>query len=88
MIPHLTRVLALVLCILSLPVAPAQAQSQRAQTLTTALDAVRDSDWDRALDLARALPDQQARDVVIWHWLRAPQGSFDDYLNFLSRNGD
>ncbi|MFT7191066.1 MAG: soluble lytic murein transglycosylase [Dinoroseobacter sp.] len=88
MIPRLTRVLALVLCILSLPALTAQAQSQRAQTLTSALDAARASDWDRALDMARALPDQQARDVVIWHWLRAPRGQFDDYLNFLARNGD
>lgn len=88
MIPRMMRALALVLCLVASVGGPADAQSQRAQTLTAALDAARGSDWDRALDLARALPDQQARDVVIWHWLRAPRGTFDDYLNFLSRNAD
>ncbi len=66
----------------------AQAQSQRAQTLSASLDAARAGNWNQALALAHQLPDQQARDVVIWHWLRAPEGRFEDYLEFLRRSGD
>ena len=66
----------------------AQAQPQRAQTLSASLDAARAGNWNQALALAHQLPDQQARDVVIWHWLRAPEGRFEDYLEFLRRSGD
>ncbi len=82
------RAAALLLAVILSTTLSAAAQSPRAATLAAALEAVRSSDWDQALALAATLPDQQARDVITWHWLRAPQGRFEDYLAFLARNGD
>ena len=76
---------------LAAPFWPGRAVAQtsaRARTLAAAMEAVRARDWPTALDLARTLPDQPARDVVLWHWLRAPEGRFEDYLDFLARCGD
>ncbi|ABV91899.1 putative lytic transglycosylase catalytic [Dinoroseobacter shibae DFL 12 = DSM 16493] len=65
----------------------AQAAPVRAD-LAEALQATRSSDWDRATRAAAALEDQAARDVVIWTLLRARQGSWQDYRDFLARNSD
>ena len=78
----------LVLCATLAAAAQAQAQTTRAEILSAALAAGAASDWPEALRLADRLPDRPARDVVLWHHLRAPQGSFEDYLSFLGRNPD
>lgn len=55
--------------------------------LARAMEAVRAGDWNAAEDLAA--PDGQAAvDVVLWHRLRAEEGSAAQALDFLDRNGD
>ncbi|TCP40576.1 lytic transglycosylase domain-containing protein [Rhodovulum marinum] len=55
--------------------------------LVQAMEDVRADRWTEAWDHAgRAGP--VARDIVTWRWLRAGQGTFDDYVAFLARNPD
>lgn len=53
--------------------------------LTSALDAARDSNWDRALDLA-SRDGQAARDIIRWTKLRAGLGDAAEVLDFLDSN--
>ncbi|KPA20009.1 Soluble lytic murein transglycosylase precursor [Shimia sp. SK013] len=55
--------------------------------LSTAMDAVRARDWDKAMSEVRR-EDQIAKDIVEWHRLRAGKGRPDEVLAFLERRGD
>jgi soluble lytic murein transglycosylase len=61
--------------------------SPEAAALATAMDAVRERDWDGA-DAAIRGAGPVGRDIVEWHRLRAGRGSFDDVVSFLDRNPD
>lgn len=75
-------------CVAILALSPAQAQSrQEASALTRALDAVKTENWSAAQSAARA-SGEVGRDVVQWLRLRAPEGSFSEYRDFLARRGD
>ncbi|MGC9420428.1 MAG: transglycosylase SLT domain-containing protein [Rhodovulum sp.] len=55
--------------------------------LVQAMADVRADRWNEAWDHAdRAGP--VARDIVTWRWLRAGEGRFGDYVEFLARNPD
>lgn len=56
--------------------------------LAGALQAARGSDWDRVAREAGRITDPAARDVVIWTLLRARQGNWAQYRDFLARNAD
>jgi soluble lytic murein transglycosylase len=67
------------------PGAPSAASE--AAALASAMDAVRDGDWDAASSAARGAG-AIGRDVVEWHRLRAGRGDFDEVVAFLDRNPD
>ncbi|MEM8629907.1 MAG: lytic transglycosylase domain-containing protein [Pseudomonadota bacterium] len=50
------------------------------------MDAVRAADWDAATRAARG--SVTAQDLGDWHRLRAGQGTFEEYSDFLDRNAD
>jgi len=76
--------LPLVVLILALAL-PAAAPA--ATPLVQAMEDVRADRWNEAWDHAGdAGP--VARDIVTWRWLRAGQGTFADYVEFLERNPD
>ncbi|TCO69949.1 lytic transglycosylase domain-containing protein [Rhodovulum euryhalinum] len=58
-----------------------------ASPLALAMEDVRADRWDDAWAHARPAG-QVARDIVTWRWLRAGQGEFADYVEFLARNPD
>ncbi|MEL6643072.1 MAG: lytic transglycosylase domain-containing protein [Pseudomonadota bacterium] len=89
MIPdRFVHVLAAVLVLSLITVAPVTAQSNRAiEAMGEAMDAVRARDWDAARTAAEdAGP--VAEDIVEWHRLRAGRGRFDDLTAFLDRRPD
>ncbi|RVT87332.1 lytic transglycosylase domain-containing protein [Rhodobacteraceae bacterium CCMM004] len=57
------------------------------QGLAAAMEEVREGDWSTAFSAAE-FAGPIARDIVEWHRLRAGEGSFDDAMRFLRRNGD
>ncbi|WP_188720473.1 lytic transglycosylase domain-containing protein [Actibacterium pelagium] len=57
-----------------------------AASVTEVMAAVRADKWDEAAQLTRR--DDLMRDVVDWRRLRAGEGEFPEYLDFLSRNPD
>ncbi len=81
-------VLTAAIALLSLIAQTADAQSNRAQILAQGLQAADDLDWANADRAMRALSEQPARDVIQWTKLRAREGSFAEYLDFLTRNAD
>lgn len=58
-----------------------------AEDLRAIMRAVRADRWEDARDLARQAGTLE-QDIVTWRWLRAGEGVFDDYRQFLLRNGD
>ncbi|MEE9427294.1 MAG: lytic transglycosylase domain-containing protein [Paracoccaceae bacterium] len=61
--------------------------SQEATALARAMDAVGNGKWNEATILAA--PDGQvAKDIVLWHRLRAGAGQFAEYIDFLDRRSD
>lgn len=68
-------------------VVPAGASSQQARALGSAMDAVRASDWDKAVSEGRRAG-ATGLDIVEWHRLRAGRGDFDEVVDFLRRNPD
>jgi len=66
---------------------PAVAVAQDTPTLVPVMAAVRGDDW--ALARALALPKGPVmRDIVEWRYLRAGEGTFSEYRDFLARNPD
>lgn len=64
------------------------AQDRRAaDALNLAMAAVNGGDWGRALQVI-APAGEVGRDIVDWHRLRAGEGSFSEYQDFLARNAD
>lgn len=55
--------------------------------LAPVMEAVRDDDWSRANDLARRIG-PVAEDIVSWRRLRAGEGTFSEYVDFLARRPD
>ncbi len=72
----------LLLCAMALP-----ASAERPRPLGWGMDAMRGGDFDAAETIA-ARDGQVARDVIIWHRLRAQQGSFEQITDFLKRRPD
>ena len=58
------------------------------EALAAALDALSDRDFAAAETAARGIDDPASRDVVTWMQLRAQNGDFADYEDFLARNPD
>ncbi len=77
---HLTALL--LVCAMALP-----ASAERPRPLGWALDAMRGGDFDAAERIAER-DGKVARDVILWHRLRAAQGSHDEITDFLRRRPD
>ncbi len=82
----------LALCLATLMVVvPASAQdapppARAAGLFSSALDAAQSGEWQSAR--ARAAHSQPiAQDIITWHALRAGEGSFSDYVDFLDNKG-
>lgn len=76
------------LTLFSVMVSTAQAQSNRAQLLAQALEGAEAGDWETAERAMSALRERPARDVIQWLKLRAREGSFAEYVAFLTDNAD
>ena len=72
----------LLLCAMAFP-----ASAERPRPLGWGMEAMRGGDFDAAETIA-ARDGQVARDVIIWHRLRAQQGSFEQITDFLKRRPD
>ena len=72
----------LLLCAMALP-----ANAERPRPLGWGMDAMRSGNFDSAENIA-ARDGEVARDVIIWHRLRAQQGSFEQITDFLKRRPD
>lgn len=78
------RFVLLILCLCL----PLQATAQSAQPdMAQVMKAVRADEWEMARTLARP-QGQVASDIVEWRYLRAGEGTFEQYRDFLARNGD
>ncbi len=76
------------IALLTLMATATNAQSDRPRLLVQGLEAASTQDWTTANAAMRALQDQPARDVIQWTKLRAREGTFLEYLDFLTRNAD
>ncbi|QUJ75903.1 lytic transglycosylase domain-containing protein [Sulfitobacter albidus] len=81
----MTRLLAALLLMLS--VSATFAQTERPRPLGWAMDAMRGGDFDGALRIAER-DGTAARDVILWHKLRAQRGSYAEVVDFLTRRPD
>ncbi|MEQ6249226.1 lytic transglycosylase domain-containing protein [Sulfitobacter sp. HNIBRBA3233] len=81
----MTRLLTALLLICALG-SPAVSE-QRPRPLGWAMDALRTGDFDAALRIAER-DGAAARDVILWHKLRAAAGSYAEVIDFLSRRPD
>ena len=63
----------------------APARADEAQAMRQVLDRIAAEDWAGAAALA---PSDVARDLVLWHQLRAGDGLLGDYESFLARRAD
>lgn len=61
--------------------------ASEAASVSAAMDAVRADDWEQAAVAARGAG-PVGQDIVLWHQLRAGDGTFDDAVAFLARNPD
>lgn len=77
---HLTALL--LLCAMALP-----AWAERPRPLGWGIDAMRGGNFDAAERIA-ARDGMVARDVILWHRLRAAQGSYAQVVDFLKRRPD
>lgn len=73
----------LLLCATALPLTA----DQRPRPLGWALDAVRGGDFDAAERIAER-DGAVARDVIVWHRLRAAQGDYAQIMDFIKRRPD
>lgn len=78
---HLTALL--LLCAMALPALA----EQRPRPLGWAIDAMRGGDFDAAERIARR-DGAVAQDVIVWHRLRAAQGTYAQVVDFLRRRPD
>ncbi|MBF9031189.1 transglycosylase SLT domain-containing protein [Rhodobacterales bacterium HKCCE3408] len=62
--------------------------SANPEALALALQAVESRDFDLARQAETRIADQAARDVVVWSRLRARDGDWSEYEDFLARNAD
>jgi len=86
MIPfHPVRLLAAALILSFAPVGAAAAQSNRIDDVLAAID---QRDYALARQLAAFGQNRIALDIVDWHRLRAGEGSWAEYRDFLTRNAD
>ncbi len=81
---NMFRVVAMLALVLAVSVRPAEAGVDR---LKQALREMRSGNWEAALAIAGARG-SVARDIIVWHWLRAGEGSAGDALVFLGRRPD
>ena len=72
----------LLLCAMALPAA-----SERPRPLGWAMDALRSGDFDGAERIAER-DGKVAQDVIVWHRLRAQQGSYAQVVDFIQRRPD
>lgn len=72
----------LLLCVMALP-----ANAERPRPLGWGMDAMRNGDFTAAENIA-ARDGDVARDIIIWHRLRAQQGDFEQITDFLKRRPD
>lgn len=79
----MTLTLRLIPVLLLLLASPLRADP--AQAMKSALSMVLREDWQAALAEA---PDVLGRDIVLWHKLRAGEGTLGEYEDFLSRRAD
>ncbi|MDU8911334.1 lytic transglycosylase domain-containing protein [Aestuariicoccus sp. MJ-SS9] len=79
----MSRLLALVFCVLAMPVLAQGAD----RPLARAMEALRDGNWAAAQIEARG-DGQVALDVILWHHLRAGNGDAGQVMDFLARNPD
>ena len=78
---------AITALLLACAAALAPARAEDGAHLRRALAAMRAGDWDTALRVA-GRRGSVARDIIVWHWLRAGRGSDGDVLVFLDRRRD
>lgn len=83
---RLRNLILTVLCGLWLA-APAPAQEADEAPLVPVMKAVRADEWEQAAALAREIG-PVAEDIVAWRRLRAGEGDFAEYRDFLARRGD
>ncbi|WJY22752.1 lytic transglycosylase domain-containing protein [Fontisubflavum oceani] len=81
--PHMRAyLLAVFAALMPLPVAA------NPDAIGVALAAIGAQDFDLAAEATRQIDDEAGRDVVTWARLRARQGRFEEYVDFLDRNAD
>ena len=83
--PFVTRLATALFIFCAIPAAATTAQDGK---IADALAAVAQRDYALARELAVASRDRTAIDIVDWHRLRAGEGSWRDYQDFLTRNPD
>ena len=83
--PMNRAVLAMLVC--AVMAVPAHAQISASASLSVAMAHLGQGDWSGA-EAAVANHSQIGRDIVIWHKLRAGQGQFGEYQDFLARRPD
>jgi len=71
-------------------VAPAMAQTpqENGAQFASAVEAVTVSDWDTARKRAAKVSETIAPEIIDWYYLRAGQGNFAEYEQFLTENAD
>ncbi|PIB22911.1 hypothetical protein BFP76_10040 [Amylibacter kogurei] len=69
-------------------IALADTTERNGQLLADALISAAQKDWEQVDTLRQSMDDPVAKDIVEWQRLRAGEGGWDDYQNFVARNGD
>ncbi|WP_284040711.1 lytic transglycosylase domain-containing protein [Phaeovulum sp. NW3] len=85
MIQGMFRAVVVAAAMVLAPIAAARAED--AAALARALQAAGAKDWATAQDVARG-SGPLSFDIVEWHRLRAGEGTFADYADFVTRRGD
>ncbi|MXU64157.1 lytic transglycosylase domain-containing protein [Oceanomicrobium pacificus] len=80
--------LALVAVLGTAPVAKSQSIEEKGDMLAAALNATKSEDWSGAQALVDRARDPVASDIILWKRLRAGEGTWAEYRDFLSRNSD
>ncbi|MCA0870888.1 lytic transglycosylase domain-containing protein [Seohaeicola saemankumensis] len=84
----MTRILAAAMAVILLCLGTARSTvADEATQLAQAMAAMRKAEWETALQVAGPRG-SVARDIIVWHWLRAGLGSAGDVEVFLNRRAD